>query len=627
MPLSATMLFQNEDEMVKMGFSKLESKMAPEAQSFAGIYLDGYNCYYKNINPITDSSGDIILDADGLPQLNEQDTYFSFHVKDYYNATSTNNTIICRVIKNDLMLEDDQPFAFTTFGTSGTDFTIGIYPATIQAAVENGLGWTKPLPLKIDFFDYNHEQIKDPYSLTVEWNKTSGNYIAINPDTIDYYIIDDLTQDYVKAIAPYTDDKTYFVLNSKTDEYQQVPYEQVGVYMLAGNPPESSGLYNVLEANIPYQWLSGATKADQTIKLRAYYPVAIATGDYYIEGASWVIYDSMGQNPSYYKEPYKIFNIADHSEITGVTWSLEWYKRNGTGIQMSRATSGIPTAYLPTIVYTTRTFIDTGEQITGYYLNPLDMFVGGIDYYPVAVCRKGGSLLWAQPIIIEQNRYGSPMLNKWDEQLYIDEESGYILARMIGAGYKNENNRFHGVIMGDARPAFGGTGGDNSITTTGLFGFHDGAQSFGIMETGKMFLGKSGHGRIELDGNNGIIRSANYHKSRYALTQYERDQIVAEGAENTNTESGRGMMIDLEAGWIDAANFQLTSDWLVLDYHGTKRPKFRPFLWIASDNLHRTDVSTLNNDIVQEQIAEGRFQDGRAFPLIEVTNESLFTIN
>jgi uncharacterized protein YpmB len=29
--------------------------------------------------------------------------------------------------------------------------------------------------------------------------------------------------------------------------------------------------------------------------------------DYYIEGASTVVYDSQGGNPSYFKQPYKIF--------------------------------------------------------------------------------------------------------------------------------------------------------------------------------------------------------------------------------------------------------------------------------------------------------------------------------
>jgi hypothetical protein len=42
---------------------------------------------------------------------------------------------------------------------------------------------------------------------------------------------------------------------------------------------------------------------------------------------------------------------------------------------------------------------------------------------------------------------------------------------MVGAGRKNKDNKFEGVLMGDV-----GTGsGDDAIITTGLYGFHDGA--------------------------------------------------------------------------------------------------------------------------------------------------------
>jgi hypothetical protein len=33
-------------------------------------------------------------------------------------------------------------------------------------------------------------------------------------------------------------------------------------------------------------------------------------GNYFIEGPSVVVYDSMGANPSYYKNPFKIFDAT-----------------------------------------------------------------------------------------------------------------------------------------------------------------------------------------------------------------------------------------------------------------------------------------------------------------------------
>ena len=48
-----------------------------------------------------------------------------------------------------------------------------------------------------------------------------------------------------------------------------------------------------------------------------------------------------------------------------------------------------------------------------------------------------------------QNRYASNMLNSWDGSFEINEENGTIMSTMIGAGKKNSNNTFSGILMGD----------------------------------------------------------------------------------------------------------------------------------------------------------------------------------
>jgi hypothetical protein len=105
-----------------------------------------------------------------------------------------------------------------------------------------------------------------------------------------------------------------------------------------------------------------------------------------------------------------------------------------------------------------------------------------------------------------QNRYPSATLNKWDGQsIKMNENEGYIIAPAIAAGKKNSDNTFSGVMLGD----WSKTDTESSLTKmTGLWGFHHGAQVFGFKENGTAFIGKSGHGRIEFDGNNGVIKSS-----------------------------------------------------------------------------------------------------------------------
>jgi hypothetical protein len=80
------------------------------------------------------------------------------------------------------------------------------------------------------------------------------------------------------------------------------------------------------------------------------------------------------------------------------------------------------------------------------------MYTDNLNIYPVVIAKWEGpddTILWAQPLLIIQNRYSSPMLNAWDGSLKIDEDNNTILSMMLGAGRKNENNQFEGVLMGD----------------------------------------------------------------------------------------------------------------------------------------------------------------------------------
>jgi hypothetical protein len=132
-----------------------------------------------------------------------------------------------------------------------------------------------------------------------------------------------------------------------------------------------------------------------------------------------------------------------------------------------------------------------------------------------------------------QNRYPSAMLNQWDGKLIIDEEGGSILAPRMAAGMKHtEDGTFSGVVLGN----WGSTDSDNSLTSgdTGLYGFDHGEQTYAFKQDGTAFIGKSGAGRIEFDGNEGIIESGAY-------------------------DAGQGMSINLKEGTINAHQFTLSA--------------------------------------------------------------------
>lgn len=128
-------------------------------------------------------------------------------------------------------------------------------------------------------------------------------------------------------------------------------------------------------------------------------------------------------------------------------------------------------------------------------------------------------VFFVRPIIYYMSQYGNDTINGWDgKSIDINEEGGSILAPTIGAGWKHPFlNTFSGVVMGIDKsqlrkayePGYGGFSADTieqSPYMTGLFGYQDGYNSFGIMENGTAFFGRADRGgRIIIDGYNAQI--------------------------------------------------------------------------------------------------------------------------
>ena len=108
-----------------------------------------------------------------------------------------------------------------------------------------------------------------------------------------------------------------------------------------------------------------------------------------------------------------------------------------------------------------------------------------------------------QAVPLTLNTYSSSLVNSWNGDLLIDYENNAILSKMMAAGSKNKNNQFTGVMMGDWA-----TKGDSSLDIPGLYGFNDGRQVFGLRTNGTGFIGKSGKGQIQFDGNYALISNA-----------------------------------------------------------------------------------------------------------------------
>ena len=591
-PIQATMLKYDENKLITSnGFSRLplkeellEKKDAQgnteydkngepvliEPEDYTNHHRDGYVCFYKNIAGIQNND---------KVNVNVTDTYFWYQISHIYNTSFTNNEIICKIVKNGFTSEARFQFSFGIYGSNGTDYTLSINYIDNQSAVI----YEKPLKLKGDFTDYNGQSLETIFSW--EW------------------------------YGPH-------LINWPKDANGEPNSSYVGqtIDLSVDNAGLPSCLYNVIKVTTQWGTLNAEDKSDEILTLSSVQSIPWASDNYYVAGADRIIYNDLGTSPQYYNSPYKIYKVSDNSEITNVRWEMRYYNHKGNLIEVDEKT------LVPRIVKKGK----ANDTELDYCLSPLNLYVTDqVDttkIYSVAVCIEqieengqliDGSIIYALPIYIGQNQHGSSLLNRWDESLQIDSENNTILTAMVGAGYKDSENRFHGILMGDVVTKVE----DDSLTMTGLYGFHEGVQSFGWKADGTAFIGKAGRGRIEFDGTNGIIKSASYmvdgsdNHTGGTLIDLDDGSITLRGVkasatdgtisyfkddgvqsliklntvnpyliinstigktlmmisdadmyvQSNNYNSTDGMKIDLNSGLIDAYNFKLTSAGIYLN--------------------------------------------------------------
>ena len=117
------------------------------------------------------------------------------------------------------------------------------------------------------------------------------------------------------------------------------------------------------------------------------------------------------------------------------------------------------------------------------------------------------------PIHFMLNRYENRALNDWSgTAIEINNEDGYILTPQVGAGKKNQDNSFTGIIIGQTKTKDKDQTGFKD--QTGLFGYAAGARSIFLdAKTGNATFGladKGGQIEINVADGDAIIKSNDY---------------------------------------------------------------------------------------------------------------------
>ena len=547
-PLTATMLTFDLNVLQDNGFvsdQKLVEGKPEYIDPKPEYSKEGYACFYKQVTAVKDEeTGKYNFVND--KQIDSRD--FWYKIKPYYDATAVINSIKCefRPAEDNDIVTGEEFFSFGTMGSHGTKYTLAITPSTNQVAT------TPSTELKLDLSlrDFNNEEIP-----IIKGQIGDGSATGLETEWLYTY----------KGIKPAE------ILSSVGGQDRVIGLTAVanscGIVKATVNFQLSSEGAQEESGNIP------VTKK-RTVRLETVRAIALAAGDYYISGPTSIVYNSLGtiDNKSMFDNPYKLYALKNlkvgdteykaNQEIP-VFWEYTYHKHNNPNWpdgETEQAEYDFYSRYMPVVN-------DAGG------LTPAPMYLDGLDCYLMVHAYTGTATnknyLYHQPVIITQNRFGSSVLNDWDGSLTIDEKNGTILSTMIGAGRKTIQNTFEGVLMGDVAV---GTNSDTGFeqsneigianhTGLGIYGFHDGSQSFGFNIDGTAFLGKAGRGRIIFNGNQGVIASSNWFLSGGTLHRAP----PADGSSWIKSPGTDGMCIDLENGHIDAYNFKLTSKNVIID--------------------------------------------------------------
>jgi hypothetical protein len=464
---------------------------------------------------------------------NKTETYsnimsLSYKISDRYDITKTRNNIQLLVNYQGMSLSAVTDFTFIKEGepgTNGTEFTCKIVPNIASGATAplyptitqlTNKSWSiNYTPVNSNKFFraqlwHNENKILDSVSsanstegkkATIKWSILKNKYTSSISDT-SALSVDESTGTF--SFSGFTD-TTPAHIAKVTIEYDDVVY-------YATMP-----IITVKLSNNNYR-----------VNLKEY------------TGFRYATYTSDGQSPKYDNvNPFEILvtkYINNYYEDIGV---LSSYGLTYTWSYLGRI---YESSWVSSINLGNRSVSDT-LAINQKAVKPLDSFDGQCVTNAVECIIKASGTEVARihiPIHLMLNRYGNSALNGWDgNSINIDADGGFILAPQVGAGIKETDNSFTGVLMGKVKES-GQTSAD-----IGLFGYAKGTRSIFLdAETGKARFGANGKGQIIIDpeSNKAQIYSGNY-----------------------STSNKTGMMIDLTTPEIryGSGNFYTTSTGIV----------------------------------------------------------------
>lgn len=401
------------------------------------VYVDGYNILHYTIKP------------------------------KYYNYCR-NNTLTMQIITIDgktynfpcdiLFVKDGEQ------GTNGTTYITMIRPVKLTTDKKYKLDTDYKVMMQGQIQAFKAYVYKDGkqieendsnYELFFDWSAEGFNLPSLGNETTYGQIINIATPTNEPAVikvtkkVPQLDPMGRPMIDSEGNAIVQEIIEETGYYSPRGY---------ILKVAVTIR--DKSTEGQRAAKIYYNLPLAVAfkvkefqTKTFNTNIPNFVQYESDGSIASYkYEELYVTYNGSEQI----LSGNILSYAKDAINI----------------------------TQVGGkYYLQPVNSYYyqTGSAGIQIKLPNNNGYIVYS--IMMYRNTFGNNYINGWDgTQLKLDEKGNYLLAAMVGAGRKNSDNTFTGVVMGTIK--------DRGKEKDGLFGYSGGQQTFSLdAETGNATFG------------------------------------------------------------------------------------------------------------------------------------------
>ena len=436
------------------------------------------------INPYDDRKNSL----DNNPQC-------SFKIAESYNEDYLNNQINCRVIINDEIIQANTDFYFGKVGsngTNGTDMVAKIVPAQNKQILN-----TQPVIL----YRYNDgEKIISIFN-TGTINNPDDIFLA-NSDSSKNRIFKAKLYQKNEEIPEEEEGKKNFTVRWNIAGNPQTTVNNFSKYIELGNNPSSlSWKENFNQDTKNKKFLPIYTiRAQITHQNKDYYAFYSFPVIYYYSSTlpvynriainkssllKEIVYNADGRNPVYnHNQGVEIINVPEGCTISWYAYGGKNNNETTADFKLLLERNGKNKKEVAETKFsrTTNNFI---------YVLPNDEYDGSnTNNRIVAYISKDSTniAVVTVPLHMSLNTFGLASLNAWDgNTVTIDEDNGYVMAPQVGAGEKDSNNRFTGILMGKTETY---TGASKNEVEIGLFGYAHGLQSIFLdSNTGSAYFG------------------------------------------------------------------------------------------------------------------------------------------